>query len=77
VSNSLTNVSLLGVNPKMKALGIQCDIVQDKIKYNIVYKFDGKITQKIVLSNVTRFNDPICLLDPVILRAKLIMQLLW
>ena len=76
--DSLTNVNLLNENnSEMKALGVQWDSITDVITYKVIENFNEKITKRTILSNIARLYDPIGLLGPVIVAAKLIMQLLW
>ncbi|XP_063989071.1 uncharacterized protein LOC135168622 [Diachasmimorpha longicaudata] len=75
--DSLTNVDLLNETSNTKALGIQWNRVKDEIVYKIIESFDDKITKRTILSNVARLYDPIGLIGPVIVKAKLIMQMLW
>ena len=61
-----------------KALGIQWNTLTDKITYNVKEReFNTKITKRSVLSNIARIYDPIGLLGPVIVNAKLLMQRIW
>ena len=75
--DTLTNVDLLNKNSEMKALGIQWDRIKDGITYKVFEKFDERITKRTILSNITRLYDPIGLIGPVIVAAKIIMQMLW
>lgn len=74
---SLTNIDLLKENSEMNALGIQWDRINDDITYKIVENFDERNTKRTILSSIARLYDPIGLIGPVIVAAKLIMQMLW
>lgn len=62
----------------MKALGIQWNRETDEIIYSVrADEFNSKITKRNVLSNIARLYDPIGLLGPVIVVAKILMQAIW
>ena len=74
-----TKINLLNDDSSgTKALGIQWNTLTDKITYNVKErKFSTKITKRSVLSNIARIYDPMGLLGPVIVNAKLLMQRIW
>ena len=80
VNNEL-DVSILeiGENEQNKTLGVYWDSNKDIIKYKLNTNNRGhnKITKRIILSVTCQIFDPLGLLGPIIITAKLIMQELW
>ncbi|XP_078051714.1 uncharacterized protein LOC144477851, partial [Augochlora pura] len=61
-----------------KMLGIFWSPPLDNIFYRMKpFKKEGNITKRIILSHIAQLFDPLGLLGPVIVRAKIIMQDLW
>ncbi|KAH0999264.1 hypothetical protein HUJ04_005286 [Dendroctonus ponderosae] len=68
----------LGESQQSKTLGIFWDAVQDSIHYSIkIVQSPSKITKRVILSIIAQIFDPLGLLSPVVLVAKLILQSLW
>ena len=62
----------------IKTLGIHWNSEQDSIIYTVhPTPLKGRVTKRIILSDIARVFDPLGLLGPVITHAKLIMQRLW
>ncbi|XP_076384105.1 uncharacterized protein LOC143261872 [Megalopta genalis] len=61
----------------VKTLGISWDARNDSIAYAIDFHAPTKITERTILSTIARIFDPLGLLAPVTVVAKLIMQRLW
>lgn len=62
----------------IKTLGLFWDAVTDCFVYKVhLPEHNNKITKRYILSNIARLFDPLGLLGPVIVVAKLLMQLLW
>ena len=75
---SAGNLMSLKTTETIKTLGITWNFKDDVIMYTIKNKDCGnKITKRTILSDIAKLFDPLGLLGPVILRAKLIIQLLW
>lgn len=75
------NVELIkefGDNSVSKLLGIVWNSNTDTIKYNITdtYK-EAHLTKRYILTHIARIFDPLGLVSPTIVIAKLIMQQLW
>lgn len=68
----------LGENENNKTLGIFWNAGSDSIQYSI-RPFDCNllITKRLVLSITSQIFDPLGLLGPIVVRAKIFMQLLW
>lgn len=78
--SDIINVDLFNDPVKtVKTLGIQWNSQLDSLSYTIKSEFETqeKITKRTVLSKIAQLFDPIGLLGPVIVKAKLIMQNLW
>lgn len=67
-----------GENESTKTLGLLWSSVEDKLMYNI--KVDGKpqhVTKRQMLSCVSKIFDPLSLLSPCVILAKIMVQQLW
>lgn len=62
----------------IKTLGLSWDQVEDEFLFLIPkLPLEEEITKRNILSCIARFFDPIGLLGPVIIKAKIIMQKVW
>ncbi|XP_066593609.1 uncharacterized protein [Prorops nasuta] len=62
----------------LKTLGISWDAKKDVILYKVnPVRLSDKITKRNIISEIARIYDPLGLLGPVILYAKVIMQMTW
>lgn len=61
----------------VKTLGLLWNAQTDTIEYTIQTKFDKRTTKRNILSRISTIFDPLGLLGPVIITAKVIMQQLW
>lgn len=61
----------------IKVLGIQWDPNSDSFSYKTIMPSDKAITKRTILSTIARLFDPCGFVNPVILRFKLILQLLF
>ena len=72
------NIVQLGENEQNKTLGIFWNANLDTIQYSITQcKTQGNVTKRNILSIVSQIFDPLGLLGPVIVVAKILMQHLW
>ncbi|XP_043471057.1 uncharacterized protein LOC122504184 [Leptopilina heterotoma] len=78
LAESNENIDLL-INKgiETKALGIQWNTISDEFVYKLVEKPDHKYTKRTILSIIAGLYDPIGLLGPIIVSAKIVMQQLW
>ncbi|XP_076387400.1 uncharacterized protein LOC143264382 [Megachile rotundata] len=62
-----------------KTLGIHWNPLDDRISYKFkqLPTEDSQLSKRILLSQIAQLFDPLGLLGPVIIRAKIIMQELW
>ncbi|CAK9798625.1 hypothetical protein ANTPLA_LOCUS1703 [Anthophora plagiata] len=71
------------INPKilgdstMKTLGISWDANVDAIMYNVELSIEKNVTKRTILSTIAKIFDPLGLLGPVTIVAKIFMQRLW
>ncbi|XP_017792100.1 PREDICTED: uncharacterized protein LOC108574093 [Habropoda laboriosa] len=61
----------------MKTLGISWDALKDRVLYTVEPPSSQKITKRTILSAIAKIFDPLGLLGPVTITAKMIMQRLW
>lgn len=67
----------LGENEPNKTLGVFWDANNDHIKYRYNNTSNSKLTKRTILSLICQIFDPLGLLGPIIIVAKLIIQELW
>lgn len=61
-----------------KTLGLKCDVINDRLTFSCpVFNDDEKLTKRKVLSFIGKMFDPLGLIGPIIVVAKLFMQTLW
>ncbi|XP_076230300.1 uncharacterized protein LOC143176716 [Nomia melanderi] len=68
---------ILGDDTTMKALGISWDARNDAIRYAVEIQVVGKVSKRTILSTIAKIFDPLGLLGPVTIIAKILMQRLW
>ena len=78
-SDDSTNTHLsLDRNANIKTLGIHWNPLRDSIFYKInLSDFSNVITKRSILSQVAKLFDPLGLLGLIIVKAKMLIQLLW
>lgn len=73
-----SSVLVLGEKNEVKILGISWNAVTDHIQYDIkTSNFTTQATKRSILSTVAQIYDPLGLLSPITVTAKLIIQRLW
>ncbi|XP_023953674.2 uncharacterized protein LOC112057425 [Bicyclus anynana] len=60
-----------------KTLGIGWNNATDQFNYNTKFKNDIKVSKRTILSHVSQIFDPLGLLSPAIILAKVLLQNLW
>ncbi|XP_076664815.1 uncharacterized protein LOC143367133 [Andrena cerasifolii] len=80
----LTGLTKEQIHPKVfedsttvKTLGIFWNAREDNISYTVNSNITERITKRTILSSIARIFDPLGLLGPVTITAKIIMQQLW
>uniref|UniRef100_A0A182PX57 DUF5641 domain-containing protein n=1 Tax=Anopheles epiroticus TaxID=199890 RepID=A0A182PX57_9DIPT len=65
-------------NESINTLGIAWELKQDVFRFNVgAMKSQDKWVKRSILSHIAQLYDPLGLVSPVIIQAKLIMQDLW
>lgn len=59
------------------ALGMQWHTSTDQLTYKVALKTEKELTKRTALSQIASLFDPLGLLTPIVIRAKLFMQRLW
>lgn len=71
---NLNSHLLLDKNAALKTLGLKWDPHHDKILYSVKsVRVTSKITKRSILSEIAKIYDPLGLLGPITLHAKLIV----
>lgn len=66
-----------GEKDNHKTLGLYWSFKEDMLKFSILFSDSNKITKRIILSDVAKIFDPLGLLGPCIVIAKILLQKLW
>ncbi|XP_055522849.1 uncharacterized protein LOC129717027 [Wyeomyia smithii] len=62
----------------IKTLGLQWDTITDEFKFKVPKHSDRlPITKRMVYSDIARLFDPLGLVGPVVVQAKLFLQRIW
>lgn len=67
---------LLNDKASLKTLGVQWNHKEDLLRY-CVKPARERITKRVVLSKIAKIFDPLGLIGPILITAKVIMQQLW
>lgn len=69
----------LSIDPDktIKTLGILWNSTSDSLNFNFHYDTEEPLTKRFVLSNIARLFDPMGLLAPITVKAKLFMKRIW
>ncbi|XP_071053596.1 uncharacterized protein [Onthophagus taurus] len=76
-STELSEVLDLGKNENTRTLGLLWDPTKDCFRYKMKENSTSHITKRTVLSKIAQIFDPLGLLSPVIITAKIILQEIW
>lgn len=72
------NLIKINNSKKLKTLGLVWNSTTDTLQYFINVKYEtNKITKRTILSVISQIFDPLGLIEPAIINAKIIMQQLW
>lgn len=77
ISRLHASVLDLGSNQYSKALGLQWNPKLDVFKYNITEDNNKSISKRSILSSIAQIFDPLGIVSPVTVQAKVILQKLW
>lgn len=65
-------------NESLKTLGLQWNSHNDVLQYSILTHITtSRITKRTILSSISQIFDPLGLIGPVVILAKILMQRLW
>lgn len=76
-SENLDKPVTLGNDENAKTLGLFWICKADKLIYKINQNFSKRVTKRTILSEISQIFDPLGLLSPCIIMAKIILQELW
>ncbi|XP_066152186.1 uncharacterized protein, partial [Euwallacea fornicatus] len=77
-NENVDNFILSRNNKELKTLGISWEPKQDILKYQINAKIESiRVTKRTILATISQIFDPLGLIGPALIRAKLIIQALW
>jgi len=69
---------VLDIDSQTKVLGMLWDVVSDKLSYPVrEIEIHDHVTKREILQQTSRIYDPLGLISPVTVRAKLLLQTLW
>ncbi|CAK9801128.1 hypothetical protein ANTQUA_LOCUS2707 [Anthophora quadrimaculata] len=77
LSEDQIHPKILGDDTTMKALGVSWDARNDAIRYVVEIPVNNQISKRNILSTIAKIFDPLGLLGPVTIIAKILMQRLW
>ncbi|XP_076660443.1 uncharacterized protein LOC143363795 [Halictus rubicundus] len=77
LSKELIHPKILGDASTMKTLGISWDAQHDTIRYSVQPTTTTEVSKRNILSTIAKIYDPLGLLGPITIIAKIIMQRLW
>ncbi|XP_044756895.1 uncharacterized protein LOC123315310 [Coccinella septempunctata] len=77
MTESKSTVTLDDKNGPTKTLGITWTPREDNIQYLIKRNSEHRLTKRKILSEIATIFDPLRLLSPVIIQAKLLMKEIW
>lgn len=77
IPNQIVNLHLQADNSTLKTLGVHWNSTEDKIIYTVNMTKYTRITKRIICSEIAKVFDPLGLLNPVIVLAKLLLQKIW
>lgn len=61
----------------IKTLGLLSNSNKDTLQYAVNLAVSNKTTKRSILSQIAKIYDPLGLIAPVVITAKIIMQELW
>lgn len=76
IFNGIKQLNLDGKS-ECKTLGIGWNNSTDELNYNTQFKNDTNTSKRTILSHVSQIFDPLGLLSPAIIIAKILLQKLW
>lgn len=77
IARSTADPNRLLASDEHKTLGLRWDPIKDDFVYQINLPTEERMTKRKILSLIAQIYDPLGLVSPITLRAKIIMQMLW
>lgn len=71
------NLLILNRHEALKTLGLLWNSQDDTLQYSVFNAGERIMTKRLILSEISKIFDPLGLIGPVLITAKLIMQELW
>ncbi|XP_076377131.1 uncharacterized protein LOC117220354 [Megalopta genalis] len=71
------NLTFKSLDREPKILGLLWSTSDDKLGYDVGHGKPSRITKRHVLAEIAQIFDPLGLIGPVIVKAKMFIQLLW
>ncbi|KMQ84915.1 hypothetical protein RF55_16893 [Lasius niger] len=75
--NKAEDSLVLNKESLLKTLGVLWNHQEDLLQYNMKNTSDSKVTKRVILSAIAQIFDPLGLIGPILVVAKIIMQQLW
>ncbi|KAL0829475.1 hypothetical protein ABMA28_004237 [Loxostege sticticalis] len=76
-SNNVLDLSDIDLNAACKTLGLNWICDTDYLSFSININVNKKVTKRHILSVISQIFDPLGLVGPCVIEAKIIMQRLW
>ncbi|XP_076766420.1 uncharacterized protein LOC143433153 [Xylocopa sonorina] len=77
-SQAIDKQVCLDADSTKRTLGILWNSLEDRIGYQVRVEVGAKrVTKRVILSRISQLFDPLGLLGPIVIRAKVLMQDLW
>ncbi|KAK9743803.1 Pao retrotransposon peptidase [Popillia japonica] len=77
-NSTVSNIVLdLDKSDIVSTLGLQWNPNTDGLQYSVSFKHSQNVTKRIILSEISKIFDPLGLVSPVVVNAKLLMQKVW
>lgn len=73
----ISTTKIISDNKTVKTLGLTWDSQEDTFLYTIHVPDKGRVTKRFILSITAQIFDPMGLVGPCIIKAKIILQILW
>ncbi|XP_043597816.1 uncharacterized protein LOC122574366 [Bombus pyrosoma] len=77
-AEEINHQQFLGDSQTLKTLGVFWNSSDDSILYSVeIRSISSQVTKRIISSEIAKIYDPLGLLAPVIVRAKMLLQRIW
>lgn len=76
-SDDAPKLEIKTIDREAKTLGLLSSVSTDELAYSSQYKEYSRVTKRYVLAEIAQIFDPLGLIGPIIVNAKLFMQRFW